>query len=291
MAVSFSIPKCSFFAVSVTTIALTFCIIYSLLFDYERVMYNDFEKEACDALNKTLPINYLPSVTNCFSKYWPQTWIMMIGMSFPIWPRFVALWFYYDEHSGNKMINCSSFSEKIIKILSHLAFYGDMFELVAMILVIYITKLEDDSIPKSSEQRRLDKLFIGYIHLALFTCFILAGTVYITCTYLLHSRSNLELFVKYLSLKRFLLFLYIISEVGVISSQYYEIAYPCTDYIGTIFSISEYIFLYTIMFYHMIQACEYKNYKFTLHGPEGISSKQITGLKQDKTQFFKIKNY
>merc|ERR1711976_996866 len=73
---SLNLGRLSTVAVLFPLTALIFSVVYSIVYDFDRVISSP--ESPCKG--QTV-VDYLPSVTACFSKFYPQTWVWWIAVS------------------------------------------------------------------------------------------------------------------------------------------------------------------------------------------------------------------
>ena len=207
-----------------------------------------------------MPKDFLPTITACFSKYYPQTWIWWIGMAFPLWPRLVVPWLYKNGYENEQFLSQSKFlSRQNILRLATIAYWADILENVMLVGISYVVDINPT--PNSTIN---STNFVKIAHYLFFGTFLLASLFYTSSTLLLHFNSKLHFYQKTITYKKYLGILYFSGLAGAPMFLFYLLEDECQNYAKTIFAIFEYVIVLANLGLHVIQALDFSEYDFAV---------------------------
>lgn len=264
--VKLSLTNCLYVIAGSPLTAMTFVILYSILFDFERVSSDPELYKPCIEQGMSVKL-HLPSITQCFTKYWPQTWVWWIGMAFPMWPRLVVPWLFFKAHTSKCFIRNSKFGQSTLIFLANVAYWADIVENLALVGITFFVNLHDDNeqFPETKEYKENTKNVISLVHTVCFSLFLFSSSLYITSTMILHYQCDLAIFKHSLNIKKILVSLFAISVPMASAFYFLRFTNPCIDHVGTVFAIFEYTVVYSVIGFHFRQAIDFKAYGITLH--------------------------
>jgi len=244
---SINLGKLSLISVLFPLFALFFSVIYSIIYDFDRVIQSP--ESPCP--NKT--IDYLPSITACFSKFYPQTWVWWMCMAFPIWPRLILPRLFFNFHTSKQFLSSSSLNSKLQSTLAIISYYGDVIDVISLAFISYVVDLK----PPEDESTIENKSII-LIHAASFGMFVVSSQLYILCTTVLHSSVD---FYPNKFKKQCLCVSYIGLCIGATTFFFYKQLHPCQDMLQTYFAVFEYALCAVNLTFHLISALDFGDYE------------------------------
>merc|ERR1711976_168336 len=266
---SLNLGRLSTVAVLFSLTALIFSVVYSIVYDFDRVISSP--ESPCKG--QTV-VDYLPSVTACFSKFYPQTWVWWIGMAFPLWPRLVIPRLFHNFHSSLTFSKSSSLNQSRISILSTIAYYADVVDVVSPLTFIsYVVDLKP---PESEKSEELPSIIL--IHAASFGIFLVSSQLYVLSTTILHSSVD---FYSNVRSKKLLNLLYISTCIGATTFFMIKQVRPCQDMLQTYFAIFEYALCAINLIFHLMTALDYANFEMTFVRPQSDRDSEIKKLRSE----------
>merc|ERR1711976_223458 len=249
---SLNLGRLSTVAVLFPLTALIFSVVYSIVYDFDRVISSP--ESPCKG--QTV-VDYLPSVTACFSKFYPQTWVWWIGMAIPLWPRIILPKLFFNFHTSKQFLANSSFKNKnFIVTLSKISYYADIIDVVSLTFISYVVDLKPPEIESGTENKS-----IVLIHAASFGVFLVSSQLYILCTTILHSSTNNFYSNKFK--KQWLCCSYILICIGATVFFFYKQLNPCQDMLQTYFAFFEYGVCGINLWFHLMSALDFGDYQMT----------------------------
>jgi len=249
------LQKASIISVGFPIFAQIFAISYSILFDYDRVMTSE---QQCELKS----IDYLPTVTSCYSRFYPQIWVWMFGMALPLWPRLIVPFLFYNHHVSLNFIKLSKYDYKTITSLSKIALVTDVLDIISITSLSFIVYAG-----VQEEHMELMDIF----HYGNFGVFLVTTTVYMLVTVILEGSTLQKGKCPYgssINLKNYIFKLHLLATIGAGSFCYLRLANPCTSYLQTCFAACEYIICATNSCFHLVQVLDYSGYQIKFHKTE-----------------------
>ncbi|KAI4463833.1 fgf receptor activating protein 1 [Holotrichia oblita] len=205
--------------------AFIFCIIYSIIFNFESV-----NRTHCKVYN------FLPSISAAIGAYSPQKEVWSLAIFLHAVPRFCIAIIYY-QYNTTVLYPCAYF-------LTLIAFLLNCVENFALIILSFWTSTSNYP-----------------VHRRAFITFIISSEIYMLLVVFLYSyaRRHLnELDKVSLQLKKKLVFINITS---ILIATYCFVRHnnSCEDYVYSLFALCEYIVVLTNMAFHMTAALDFKN--------------------------------
>lgn len=247
--------KASIISVGFPIFAQIFAISYSILFDYNRVMASE---QQCEIE----PIDYLPTVTSCYSRFYPQIWFWMFGMALPLWPRLIVPFLFYKHHISPNFIKLSKFNFTTINSLSKIALVTDVLDIISITSLSFI-------VYAGVREEHIEAMDI--FHYGNFGVFLVATTVYMFVTVVLEGSTLQKGMCPYgssLNLKNSIFKLHVLATIGAGTFCCLRLANPCTSYFQTCFAACEYTICATNSCFHLVQVLDYSGYKIKFHKKE-----------------------
>jgi len=249
--------KASIISVGFPIFAQIFAISYSILFDYDRVMTTE---QQCEHE----PIDYLPTVTSCYSRFYPQIWVWMFGMALPLWPRLIVPFLFYNHHVSPNFIKLSKFDFNTVISLSKIALVTDVLDIISITSLSFI-------VYAGVQEEHIEMMDI--FHYGNFGVFLVATTVYMFVTVVLEGSTLQQGKCPYgssINLKNSIFKLHVLATIGAISFCYLRLVNPCASYLQTCFAACEYIVCATNSCFHLVQVLDYSGYQIKFDKKEDV---------------------
>ncbi|XP_067009853.1 post-GPI attachment to proteins factor 2 [Anabrus simplex] len=210
--------KLAWGTVSLPLLSFIFCIIWSILFHFERSTYTHCEVS-----------NFLPSVSAAIGVHSPQRYVWRIAIAIHAGPRLLVARIYYRYYEGVLY--------KWIHFMAKIACWLNVVENLALIGLTFISSAENYA-----------------VHEKCFITFMITSELYMMLTcYLLRSMrrtppDNIE--ARSLRVKYKLL---IINVISFALAAYFFLRHNwhCEPYVYSVFALCEYVVVLTNMAFHM----------------------------------------
>lgn len=231
----FSYSKFSVATLCFPFFSFIFCVVYSLLFNFERVTSTH-----CNAYN------FLPSISAAIGKFSPQNEVWKYSILVHAIPRFFMATSYLQY---NREV-----LRRSVLVVLYITALLNIIENIGLILL---------SVYSSSENYS--------VHEKAFITFIITSEIYMILTVILHAKyreqSKNHSEIRSLRWKKRLA---VLNISCIAAATYFFIRHNngCENYIYTYFAISEYIVVLTNMAFHMTANMDFRDRDmiFTRHG-------------------------
>ncbi|XP_063222761.1 post-GPI attachment to proteins factor 2-like [Bacillus rossius redtenbacheri] len=235
-AVRLPFGKLAWVTVSLPLLSFIFCVLWSILFNFERATYTHCE----------VP-NYLPSISAAIGSYAPQKYVWKTAIAIHAGPRFLVARMYYKYYQ--KVLF------EWIHFLAAIACWLNVLENMALIGLTFITSSENYS-----------------VHEKFFVTFMVASELYMMLTcYLLRSMraeppDNVE--ARSLRIKYQLL---AVNMTSFALAAYFFLRHNwyCEPGVYSLFAFCEYVVVLTNMGFHMTASWDFHSREL-LVWPTGI---------------------
>lgn len=236
--------KLAWATVSLPLLSFIFCVIWSILFHFERATYTHCEVR-----------NFLPSISSAIGGFSPQRHVWRIAIAIHAGPRLLVARMYYRYYQG--------ILYQWIHFMAAIACWLNVIENVALIGLTFISSAENH-----------------VVHERCFVTFMVTSELYMILTcYLLRSMrrsppDNIE--ARSLRIKCQLLAVNLISFAMAVYFYIRHNSY-CEPGVYSIFALCEYVVVLTNMAFHMTAFWDFHGREL-LVGPTGIQFSWQTKL-------------
>ncbi|KAG8196578.1 hypothetical protein JTE90_014139 [Oedothorax gibbosus] len=213
-------PTIAVYTVSLPLASFIFCVLWSLLFNFERATFTHCQ----------VP-NYLPSISAAIGTFSPQKYVWQICVAIHAVPRFLVVFMYYSHLSD------ILYKDAIWQFLASFIFFVQAAEVTSLLGLTFISSSEN-----------------FHAHEACFCVFMITAIanmilLYITMKYGTKQRSTLvqDLSLKYKSMFGTLN----VSSTFLAVYFYFRHNWYCEPVVYTFFALFEYVVVFTNMCYHM----------------------------------------
>lgn len=243
----FKFQTLAVYTVSLPLASFVFCVMWSLIFDFERVT----------STHCRVP-NYLPSISAAIGSFTPQRYIWQLCVAIHSAPRFLVVTMYYS-HLCDVL-----YKESLWQWLASVIFILQVTEVLSLLGLTFVS---------SSENFYIHELcFIAFMVSALSNMLLLYLVIKNGCKQKLSALDRLSLKCKFLcgiiNISSFFLAVYF----------YFRHNWYCEPYVYTFFALFEYIVVVTNMGYHMTAYWDFSDHIVTITSCCSISvaSKSLT---------------
>nr|CAD7412140.1 unnamed protein product [Timema cristinae] len=247
--------KLAWITVSLPLLGFIFCVIWSILFNYERSTYTHCEVA-----------NYLPSISAAIGSYSPQNQVWKTAIFIHAGPRFLIARMYYKYYQ--------SVLYHWIHFLAAIACWLNVAENLALVGLTFISSSENYS-----------------VHEKCFMMFMVTSELYMMLTcYLLRSMrcqppDNVE--TRSLRIKYQLL---VVNVISFALAAYFFLRHNwyCEPGVYSLFSLCEYVVVLTNMGFHMTASWDFHGRELLvwLPGPQEKAPRRVPPLASDETLSF-----
>ncbi|CAG9860130.1 unnamed protein product [Phyllotreta striolata] len=219
--------KCCVIVACFPILAMTFCIVYSVLFNFDEAVYTH-----CDVYN------LLPSISAAIGSFSPQREVWQGAVTIQAIPRFLYAVQYLNFH--NKLLPSQDFW------IAQMAFFLSIVENIALIILSFFVSSQYYSVHKKA-----------------FVTFILSSEVYMILTCILQSRFKKPFRISLKWKKRFL----VTNMIFIVVASYFFMRHNsfCEPYVYSLFAFAEYIVVFSNMAFHMTAFFDFQNKDFVIY--------------------------
>ncbi|ESO93780.1 hypothetical protein LOTGIDRAFT_104682 [Lottia gigantea] len=215
--------------------ATIFCIIWSILYNFQEANHTH-----CNVYN------FFPSVSSTISHFAPQKYIWRICIALHCGPRFFIAISYYKFHTSRNV----GTHKTIYKCLVVLNTVLHIMELIGLITLSYVSSTENYRIHESM----FILFIISSILYMLLTCFLIGYGKTIELTKQEKKSLNLKVYLVLFKISMFLISLYF----------FYRHNNYCEPRVYSVFSVLEYVIIFTNILFHATLYCDIPSFCFTI---------------------------
>ncbi|CAH1112925.1 unnamed protein product [Psylliodes chrysocephalus] len=219
--------KCCIIVACFPILAMIFCILYSVLFNFEGAVYTH-----CDVYN------WLPSISAAIGSFSPQREVWQSAVTIQAIPRFFYAFQYLQFHYS--LLYPHDFW------IAQVAFFLSMVENIALILLSFFVSSQYYSVHKKA-----------------FITFIISSEVYMILTCILQSRFKKQFRISLKWKKRFLT----TNLIFIVVAVYFFMRHNsfCEPYVYSLFALAEYIVVFSNMAFHSTAFFDFQNKDFVIY--------------------------
>ncbi|KAK7872900.1 hypothetical protein R5R35_004223 [Gryllus longicercus] len=228
--------KFAWFTVSLPLLSFIFCIIWSILFHFERSTFTHCEVA-----------NFLPSISAAIGVYLPQRYVWRTAIAIHAGPRFLVARMYYRYYQDVLYPG--------IYFVARIACCLNVIENLALIGLTFISSAENYA-----------------VHEKCFVTFMITSELYmmLTCYLLKTKRRSFADNVEARSLRiKFKLLAINVTSFALAAYFFYRHNSYCEPYVYSVFALCEYIVVLTNMAFHMTAFWDFHGRELLI-GPGGI---------------------